>query len=122
MHIVNTESAGQIGTEVYTIEIGEDLAGNIFRKARTLAVDVAQIIVVILYDLILKDHIDQIRREDPTDGLGERKHIVTVKGVRKDIAQGDITYGQVYESFPFDNEVVIIKITGDILKSKFLKY
>ncbi len=42
-------------------------------------------------------------------------------GVRKDIAQGDITYGQVYESFPFDNEVVIIKITGDVLKTKFLK-
>lgn len=40
-------------------------------------------------------------------------------GVRKDIQAGDILYGNVYESFPFDNELVLIKTTGEKLKSKF---
>lgn len=43
-------------------------------------------------------------------------------GVRKDIAAGNITYGQVYESFPFDNEIVILKITGRTLSTMFFKF
>ena len=34
-------------------------------------------------------------------------------GVRKDIPAGKVTYGMVYEAFPFDNEIVIMKVTGD---------
>lgn len=40
-------------------------------------------------------------------------------GVRKDIEQGEVTYGQIYESFPFDNEIVILKLTGRELTNKF---
>ena len=40
-------------------------------------------------------------------------------GVRKDIAKGDITFGTVYESFPFDNEIVIVKVSGKTLWTSF---
>ena len=40
-------------------------------------------------------------------------------GIRDDINAGDVTYGNVYKSFPFDNEVVLIKITGEEAKTKF---
>lgn len=40
-------------------------------------------------------------------------------GVRKDIEAGEVTYGQVYESFPFDNEIVLLKISGKELLNKF---
>lgn len=33
-------------------------------------------------------------------------------GIRDNIAAGTITYGSVYKAFPFDNEVVLIKLTG----------
>ena len=33
-------------------------------------------------------------------------------GIRADIEKGDVTYGDVYKSFPFDNEVVLVKVTG----------
>ena len=33
-------------------------------------------------------------------------------GIRDDIAAGDITYGNVYRSFPFDNEIIMIKLSG----------
>ena len=33
-------------------------------------------------------------------------------GIRDDILKGKITYGNVYRSFPFDNEVVLLKVTG----------
>lgn len=41
-------------------------------------------------------------------------------GVRKDIDAGDIRYGDVYVSFPFDNEIVIAKVKGDKLKNMFI--
>lgn len=40
-------------------------------------------------------------------------------GVRKDIAAGDIKYGDVYVSFPFDNEILILRVKGDVLKDMF---
>jgi len=42
-------------------------------------------------------------------------------GVRADINAGDIHYGDVYKSFPFDNEVVIISFKGSDLKNRLLK-
>ena len=33
-------------------------------------------------------------------------------GIRDDILKGKITYGNVYRSFPFDNEVVLYKVSG----------
>lgn len=40
-------------------------------------------------------------------------------GIRSDIAKGTIKYGDVYSSFPFDNQIVIIPIEGKNVKSKF---
>lgn len=39
-------------------------------------------------------------------------------GIRSDIAKGKITYGNVYKSFPFDNEVVLIAVSGEEYKTK----
>jgi 2',3'-cyclic-nucleotide 2'-phosphodiesterase (5'-nucleotidase family) len=33
-------------------------------------------------------------------------------GVRSSIAAGEVTYGQLYRAFPFDNEIVIVSLTG----------
>ena len=38
-------------------------------------------------------------------------------GIRSDIEKGDVTYGDVYRSFPFDNEIVLIKVTGSQCKA-----
>lgn len=37
-------------------------------------------------------------------------------GIRADLEKGDITFGSVYKSFPFDNEICIIKTTAKKLK------
>ena len=42
-------------------------------------------------------------------------------GVRANIPAGDITFGSIYKSFPFDNEIVVVKTTGKKLKSYFAK-
>lgn len=41
-------------------------------------------------------------------------------GIRADIDQGKIIYGDVYKAFPFDNEIVIIKTKGKQLKSMLM--
>mgnify|MGYP003289430393 CR=1 FL=1 len=42
-------------------------------------------------------------------------------GIRSNIDAGDILYGDVYKSFPFDNELVLVEYTGKDLK-KALNY
>ena len=42
-------------------------------------------------------------------------------GVRSTIEEGDIKFGDVYRSFPFDNEVVLVEMTGATLKGILLK-
>ena len=42
-------------------------------------------------------------------------------GIRADIEAGEITYGDVYKCFPFDNEIVLFKETGANLISKLKK-
>lgn len=37
-------------------------------------------------------------------------------GIREDIKAGDITYGSVYNPFPFDNEIVFVRAKGTLLK------
>ena len=39
-------------------------------------------------------------------------------GIREDIEAGEITYGNVYKSFPFDNEIVLFSMTGSEAKTK----
>ena len=39
-------------------------------------------------------------------------------GIRDNIAKGKVTYGNVYKSFPFDNEIVLFTMTGAEAKSK----
>ena len=38
-------------------------------------------------------------------------------GVRANMAAGNITFGDVYKSFPFDNEIILVKTTGKKLKT-----
>jgi 2',3'-cyclic-nucleotide 2'-phosphodiesterase (5'-nucleotidase family) len=33
-------------------------------------------------------------------------------GVRDTISSGDVTYGALYKAFPFDNELIIVRVTG----------
>lgn len=42
-------------------------------------------------------------------------------GIRDNIKAGEITYGDVYKCFPFDNEVVLIKVKGSYIKSNLTK-
>lgn len=42
-------------------------------------------------------------------------------GVRANIAAGNITFGDVYKSFPFDNEICIIKASGKKIREYFRK-
>lgn len=42
-------------------------------------------------------------------------------GIRDDIKAGEITYGSVYSPFPFDNEVVLIKVKGSLLINNLKK-
>ena len=37
-------------------------------------------------------------------------------GVRAPIASGEVTYGDLYKSFPFDNELIIAEVTGSELQ------
>lgn len=39
-------------------------------------------------------------------------------GIRSSISKGDILYNDVYRSFPFDNEIVLIKLSGEVYKGK----
>ena len=39
-------------------------------------------------------------------------------GIRSDIEKGNITYGNVYKAFPFDNEVVLLEATGTEIRQK----
>lgn len=43
-------------------------------------------------------------------------------GIRKDIEKGEITYGDVYGPFPFDNEIVLYKVKGSLLKSNLPQF
>lgn len=38
-------------------------------------------------------------------------------GVRSTLASGNVTYGNIYECFPFDNEIIVCTLTGSELKS-----
>ncbi len=40
-----------------------------------------------------------------------------VGGIRSSLPQGDLTFGSVYEMFPFDNRVVVLELSGAELRS-----
>ena len=42
-----------------------------------------------------------------------------VGGIRADIPPGPLTYGSIYEIFPFDNRVVLLSVTGAELRTVF---
>ena len=44
---------------------------------------------------------------------------ISIRG-DKYLAQGDITYAQLYSLFPFDNDVVLMQLRGSLLKSNFI--
>ena len=39
-------------------------------------------------------------------------------GIRDKISAGKVTYGSVYSAFPFDNEIVLLKLKGSFMKNK----
>jgi 5'-nucleotidase len=41
----------------------------------------------------------------------------TLGGIRDDLPSGEITYGDVYEMFPFDNRIVHLSISGEDLRA-----
>ena len=43
-------------------------------------------------------------------------------GLRKDIPSGELTYGALYEAFPFDNKVAVATVTGADLTRMFLSH
>ena len=44
---------------------------------------------------------------------------ISIRGDRY-LAQGNITYAQLYSLFPFDNDVVLMQLRGSLLKSNFI--
>ena len=58
------------------------------------------------------------------DELEESYSIFAVEtnNVRSDILAGDITYGDVYKSFPFDNALCLIKVSGYNFKNVLCTY
>lgn len=54
-----------------------------------------------------------------TDSLREMEHadvsLMNAGGLRADIPAGELTYGQVYEVLPFDNNVAMLTVNGDEL-------
>ena len=71
---------------------------------------------------------DAVKAADQVDEIDSSKIVMSLHnvngGIRDDIPAGDITYGNVYRSFPFDNEIILLKLSGsevlgsiDIIKS-----
>jgi len=58
--------------------------------------------------------LDSIHASDPTSTLPRRVDIglMNVGGIRKSMAQGAVTEGQILSTFPFANRMVILEITG----------
>ncbi|HAV19405.1 MAG TPA: hypothetical protein DCX17_00075 [Firmicutes bacterium] len=48
--------------------------------------------------------------------LGAQVAFHNTGGVRNTISQGTVTYGDIYKVFPFDNELMIVEVTGVQLK------
>ena len=63
-----------------------------------------------------------IKYADTVDEIDSKKIVASFTnvngGIRDNIQPGKITYGDVYKCFPFDNEVVLIEVTGKFLKNK----
>jgi 2',3'-cyclic-nucleotide 2'-phosphodiesterase (5'-nucleotidase family) len=93
-----------------------------------------------LYDAYLIDEINNVKNEviGEADGAFSRQQLgklavdemlaygQTVKqdvvasfhntgGVRASIDAGEVTYGELYKAFPFDNELMIVEVTGSQL-------
>jgi len=48
---------------------------------------------------------------------GARAAIHNTGGIRAAISQGTVTYGDVYKSLPFDNDLIVLELTGTQLKT-----
>lgn len=65
--------------------------------------------------------IKENKLEIPEDKIVATFHNVE-GGIRKDIAKGEIKYREVYASFPFDNEIVLYKIKGQVIKDNMKNF
>jgi 5'-nucleotidase len=58
---------------------------------------------------------DLIRESRPGVDVG----LINGGGVRTDLAAGPVTYGEIYEVFPFDNRLALVRMTGTELRRMF---
>ncbi len=73
-----------------------------------------------LSNLCVYSMAEELKRNEQFSSYEVRAAFHNVNGgVRKDILAGEISYGNVYESFPFDNEIVILKLNGYYLYYDF---
>lgn len=66
-----------------------------------------------MHEAAVKTAIDNPSLEIDSEKIIAAYHNVN-GGIRDDIAKGQITYGSVYKPFPFDNEVVLVKVSGKV--------
>ena len=78
----------------------------------------------LLKNVCVKSMLDSAIKSNKDLGLGIPEENIIASfhningGIRKDIEAGNITYRDVYASFPFDNEIVLYKIQGRVLRQK----
>ena len=77
------------------------------------------------YSGTLADKIAQLYLEKGRELWGEEYDIVLGGGFLKtrspyNLAKGDVTYSQLFTLLPFDNSLVLCRLTGKQLKDKFL--
>ncbi|MBQ0009189.1 MAG: bifunctional metallophosphatase/5'-nucleotidase [Firmicutes bacterium] len=99
--------------DIKNIKLGE--ADNNF----TISAGLKNVCVESMYQGAVKAN------KDNNLGIPEDKILATFHnvegGIRKDISKGNIVYGDVYASFPFDNEICFYKVKGSAFKGA-LKY
>lgn len=69
----------------------------------------------------LSNLVADILREAATEYTGETADIgiVNIGGLRNDLPQGNITYGDIYEIVPFENSLCILTLQGEDLEDLF---
>lgn len=70
---------------------------------------------------VAADYVQQAADDYMLSQFGSLSHFTVLNhfGLRNSISQGDITLGKVFEVMPFDNELVILQLTGSQCDSLF---
>lgn len=70
---------------------------------------------------LLSNLVADVLREASEKYPGKKAEVglVNVGGLRTSLAEGDITYGDIYRILPFENTLCIVSLTGDQLRRLF---